>query len=459
MFYRPIWLFQEGILAIAQKECIRVDTTTVSSYAEVNEEGLLQLGLSRDHRPDLAQLKVVLASLDPLGMPLATEVLSGEQADDPVYLPIITRVREGLGKKGFLYIGDCKMSALQTRATLQFQSDFYLCPLSSVQVPLDQLQQEVDELRKKDIPVRRVERVNDKNERICIAQGYETSRELTAEVNGQVQTWTERRLLIQSTSAAEAAGQSLRERVDKAEKALQYLLVRKQGKPHLKTRTEIDEAIGEVIKKFRVEGLLEVIIHEEKQEYLVRAYRGKLSSPRQENLFSIRSEKKEEALEYAISHLSWRVYATNQETDSLTLEQAVEAYRDEYRVERCFERLKGHPFSLAPMYVQRDDHRVGLVRLLTIALRVLTLLENIIRQNLQEQKREISGLYAGNPKRRTNQPTAERLLEAFGDITLTIVRTSEFIHRHVTQLSSLQQEILALLGFTPVIYLQLTDDS
>jgi transposase len=57
-----------------QKECIRVDTTTVSSYAEVNEEGLLQLGYSKDHRPDLAQLKVVLACLDPLGMPLATEV-------------------------------------------------------------------------------------------------------------------------------------------------------------------------------------------------------------------------------------------------------------------------------------------------------------------------------------------------------------------------------------------------
>jgi transposase len=122
-----------------QKECVRVDTTTVSSYAEVNEEGLLQFGLSCDHRPDLAQLKVVLASLDPVGMPLATEVLSGEHADDPVYLPIIARVREGLLKKGLLYIGDCKMAALQTRASIQFHGDFYLCPLSSVQVPLDQL--------------------------------------------------------------------------------------------------------------------------------------------------------------------------------------------------------------------------------------------------------------------------------------------------------------------------------
>ena len=160
-----------------QKECIRVDTTTVSSYAEVNEEGLLQLGYSKDHRPDLGQLKVALASLDPLGMPVATEVLSGEKADDPVYLPIIARVREGLGEKGLLYVGDCKMAALQTRATLQFQSDFYVCPLSSVQVPFDQLQREIDEIRKKDTPVKNVERVNDKNERMCIAQGYaHTSR-------------------------------------------------------------------------------------------------------------------------------------------------------------------------------------------------------------------------------------------------------------------------------------------
>jgi transposase len=432
-----------------QKECVRVDTTTVSSYAEVNEEGLLQLGYSKDHRPDLAQLKVVLASLDPLGMPLASEVLSGEQADDPVYLPIITRVRDGLGKKGLLYVGDCKMAALQTRATLQFQSDFYLCPLSSIQVPFDQLQQKIDKLRSEEISVKIVERVNNKNERIYIAKGYETSQELTAEVNGQIQTWTERRLLIQSMRAAEAAEHALRERVKKAEQALQHLLVRKQGKPHLKTRLEIDEAIREVLKKFHVEGFLDVLVQEESHEHQIRAYRGKLSSPRQEVAFTISSTRNEKALEYAISHLSWRVYATNQKTADLTLEQAVEAYRDEYRVERCFERLKGHPFSLAPMYVQRDDHRVGLVRLLTIALRVLTVLEGVIRQNLEKQKRDISGLYAGNPKRRTNQPTAERLLEAFGNVTLTIVRASGFLQRHITPLSSLQQDILAL-DFIPI---------
>ncbi len=104
----------------------------------------------------------------------------------------------------------------------------------------------------------------------------------------------------------------------------------------------------------------------------------------------------------------------------LTLEQAVEAYRDEFLVERNFARLKGRPLSLAPLYVQRDDHRVGLVRLLTIALRVMTLLEGVLRQRLRERQMELAGLFAGNPKRRTSLPTTERLLEAFSEITLTI---------------------------------------
>ncbi len=404
-----------------QKECVRVDTTTAKSYAEVNEEGLLQLGHSKDHRPDLGQLKIVLASLDPLGMPLATEVLSGECADDPVYEPIIARVRDGLKKTGLLYVGDCKMAALQTRASIQYHGDFYLCPLSAVQVPPDQIQEEVDKLKGQDTRLIKVERVNDKGERVCIAQGYEMSLNLTAEVNGQVETWTERRFLIQSTSGAEAAKHTLLERLDKAQKAIQEIVVRKQGKQRVTNRIEIDQAIKKIGEKFRVEGLLINRINEEIHEKPIRAYRGNLPEVRQEVTYTIESERNEEALAYAITHLGWRVYATNQKTGIFPLEQAVEAYRDEYRVERCFERLKGHPLSLAPMYVQRDDHRVGLVRVLTIALRVLTLLEGVVRKSLQEQKQELAGLYAGNPKRRTAQPTAEHLLKAFDEVTLTIV--------------------------------------
>jgi transposase len=442
-----------------QAQRVRIDTTTASSYADVNDQGLVQLGHSKDHRPDLPQLKVVLASLDPWGMPLASEVLSGEHADDPVYLPIIARVRDGLQQSGLLYVGDCKMAALQTRASIQAHGDYYLCPLSAVQVSPAQLQQEVATQQGQGAPLVQVERTDEQGKSICIAHGYETIQTLTVQVDGAAQTWKERRLLVQSMAAAHAAHASLQERLQQAQQALLELTARRQGKARLLERMAVEEAIQDVLTRFRVEGLLRVQIQEHVQQRPVRAYRGRLATMRQDVTFTVSSEREEEAIEQAMSQLGWRVYATNHLSDHLSLQQAVEAYRDEYLVERNFSRLKGHPLSLTPLYVQRDDHRVGLVRLLTLALRVLTLLEGVVRQRLHEQQRELAGLFAGNPKRRTSQPTAERLLEAFSEVTLTIVRAPGFAQRHVTPLSPLQQQILTLLGFSSAVYLHLLDDS
>lgn len=389
--------------------CVRIDTTTASSYAEVNEEGLLQLGHSKDHRPDLPQLKLALASLDPFGLPLATEVLSGEQADDPVYVPLINRVRQGLAQTGLLYVGDCKMAAVQTRASLQAHGDWYLCPLSALHVSAAQLVQEVEAQRAKGSPLIEVIREDEQGKNTCIAQGYETFQEIAVSLGEQVVVWQERRLLIQSMAAKKAAQIHLQERLQKAEHALVELAVRKQGKPRLTERAQVNEQIEAILKQFRVEGLLHVQVQEEESEQPVRAYRGRLSPPRRHWSFQVSVERETTAIDQAMSQLGWRVYATNQLASSLGLPQAVEAYRDEYLVERNFGRLKGRPLSLAPLYVQRDDHRIGLVRLLTIALRVLTVLEGVVRQHLSQQQEALAGLFAGNPKRQTAQPTTERL--------------------------------------------------
>ena len=110
------------------QDVIRCDATTVSSDHEVTEGGLVQFGHSKDD-PTRPQIKVMLGSLDPLGMPLATAVLSGDRADDGLYIPIMARIRTGLKTSGLLFVGDCKMSALDTRAYLARHQDFYLSPL------------------------------------------------------------------------------------------------------------------------------------------------------------------------------------------------------------------------------------------------------------------------------------------------------------------------------------------
>ena len=110
------------------QDVIRCDATTVSGEHEVTAAGLLQFGHSKDD-PTRPQIKVMMGSLDPLGMPLSTDVLSGERADDGLYIPIIERIRVGLKTPGLLFVGDCKMSALDTRAYLAGHRDWYLSPL------------------------------------------------------------------------------------------------------------------------------------------------------------------------------------------------------------------------------------------------------------------------------------------------------------------------------------------
>lgn len=139
-------------------------------------------------------------------------------------------------------------------------------------------------------------------------------------------------------------------------------------------------------------------------------------------------------------------------------------FRKASLMKRNFSRLKNRPLGIHPLYVRREDHAQGMVCLLSLALRVLTLLEHVVRKNLQSSRESkeskeskegerLSGLYAGNPKRQTATPTTERLLKAFGSIHLNIVKLpgQTLLIRH-TPLSALQTHVLSLLNLPSAIY-------
>ena len=105
----------------------RGEATTVSGAHDVTAEGLLQCGQSKDD-PTRPHITVMMGSLDPLGMPLSTDVLSGERADDGLDLPGIDRIRKGLNKSGLLCVGDGQRSALDTRAHMVGHQHVYVSP-------------------------------------------------------------------------------------------------------------------------------------------------------------------------------------------------------------------------------------------------------------------------------------------------------------------------------------------
>ncbi|MGB5060746.1 MAG: hypothetical protein WBO48_18750, partial [Candidatus Promineifilaceae bacterium] len=153
-----------------------------------------------------------------------------------------------------------------------------------------------------------------------------------------------------------------------------------------------------------------------------------------------------EAITQVERQMGWRIYVTNAPEQRLSLPEALRTYRGGVpTIERDFSRFKGRPLGLRPLFVQRDDHMTGLVRLLSLGLRVLTLIEFLVRRSLREEQESLAGLYPGNPKQTTERPTAERILRAFRGITLSCIHLPGQEIRHVTPLSPLQSRILQLL--------------
>lgn len=440
-------------------EVVRVDSSTASGYVSVTEDGLFQFGHSKDHRSDLPQVKVVQSVLDPFGMPVVTQVVSGEKADDPLYIPAIQQVRKGLGKRGLVYVGDSKLMSLGNRAYIQAGDDYYLGPFSKVQIPDEDLEVYLRPVWRGEQVLTPVYRTNAQGEEEKIAEGFEREERLTATVNEEELVWTERRLFVRSFMFAKASETALRERLGQAQAALEALNERKQGKRHFMEIEPLRQAAEEIVRHYRVEGLLSLSFTEQVQERTVRQYGDRPAEVRIEREVTLGVSRNEKAIEQADARFGWRVYGTNHSTKHLPLPKAVLAYRNEYLVERGFARLKGRTLSLTPMYLKDDDRVTGLIRLLSIGLRVLTLLEFAVHRRLAESQEKLAGLYAGNPKRTTATPRAETLLEAFKSIYLNTVTIGEQIQLHITPLSGLQLKILSLLGFSPEIYTRLAADS
>jgi len=431
-------------------ERVRLDTTTAKVYGGNELSVLFQRGHSKDHRPDLRQLKVMLAALDPLGVLVGADVVSGNTADDGLYVPMIARLRSSLPSKDLLYIGDCKMGALATRAYVAQTENFYLMPLAQVGDLPEQLEKWVDDAVRGKV---RLQPVWDAEGKTRLGEAYEQRRRLSAETETGTMAWNERLLIVRSATYAKSAVQSLRKRLAQAQADLRALTPpRGRGQRQFTDAVALQTAVDAILERYAVNGLLTVTLQQETERRTVRAYRNAPARQEERQRYLVQVKENRTRLRTLEPRLGWRVYVTNAPVRKLPLGQAVLAYREEWLVERNCARLKGRALSLAPLWVRRDDHALGLTRLLTLAARVLAVAEYQVRRTLAQDDRTLVGLYPGQPTRGTAQPTTERLLRAFKTVTLTLVQKGSQIFYLLPPLSELQRTILHDLACPSNLY-------
>ena len=444
------------------QDVIRCDATTVSGDHDVTDGGLVQFGHSKDD-PTRPQIKVMRGSLDPLGMPLATDVLSGERADDGLYIPLIERIEARLHRTALLFVGDCKMSALATRAHVAGRQHFYLSPLPLTGTTAEVMAEWVTEgiAQDRDGALAQIYRVNHRGEKGLAAEGYELARPCCLEAGAA--PWSERVLVVRSPVHAERQAVGLEKRLAHAEQKLAALTpARGRGKRQITDEATLVEAMDNVLKAQRVEGLLRIAWEQQIERHTPYVGRGRGSAKRPKRVSEhIRSHitritREGGKIAALTQRFGWKAFVTNATQKRLSLADAILCYRNEYRIERVFNRLKSR-VHIAPLFVTRDDQIQGLTYLLTLGVRVLTVMEFVLRRSLQNDQAHLPGLHPENGKKRTDTPTAERILKTFPDVSLTILKTAagEEILRWLTPLSALQQAILHRLSLATSLYRQL----
>ena len=445
-----------------RQEVIRCDATTVSGAHEITAGGLVQFGHSKDD-PTRPQIKVMMGSLDPLGMPLSTDVLSGERADDGLYIPLIERIRAGLKTPGLLFVGDCKMSALDTRASLARHQDWYLSPLPLTGATAEAMDAWITAgvTKGEAGALTQIWRTNDRGHEVLAAEGYECER--TCRAPGSGGEWSERVLVVRSPMHATQQAAGLEKRLSQAETQLIALTPpRGRGKRQITDEATLVEAITHMLTAHRVDGLLSVAWEKQVEQTTQYVGRGRGALSREKRVIEkiryhiTQITRQEDRIAALRQRFGWKAFVTNAEQKRLSLQDAVLCYRHEYRLERIFPRLKSR-VHIAPLFVKLNEQIEGLTYLLTLGVRVLTVTEFVLRRSLETEQASLPGLHPENKHKRTDKPTAERILQAFSGISLTIITNAagEDILRRLTPLSEVQEDMLQRLGVGTALYRQL----
>jgi transposase len=429
----------------------RSDTTSFSVYhqVETETENLLKFGYSKDRRPDLVQYRQMLATLDPMGMPLLGITLPGNKTDESDYLPTWRQLAKIIGHQDFLFLADSKGSTWNNRAKIEREGGIYCFPLAMSQPRPKLLAQWIAD---SPTAVEAIYLNGSDDSEAPIGEGFEVplgSLWWSTE-NQQWYRWSERWLVVCSYALQQRQVKSLSTRLSKAESALEKL-VQKTPQDEVILQTKVEQ----ILKRYRVSE--QILTSIEKKITYQKVYQGagrgsKNRSYRRvrQTTFSLTYQRCQAKISEQQSLAGWRLYVTNAEQSRLSLEEAVNSYREQWQPERGFHRFKRGHLPALPIYFQDEGRIRGLMFLLTIALTLFTLMEFVVRRQLTQLGQSLSGLYSGNPKRKTNRPTAEQLLAAFADLTLYLYPDGSV---EISSLNFLQKQILNLMKIPESIYL------
>lgn len=421
-----------------QLDRIHNDSTTVKAFGRIpgrTRTGVeLRHGHSKDHRPDLKQLVYSLSVTDDGAVPIHHKVYSGNRNDETTHIETWDTLRRIHGSAQFIYVADCKLCTEQqlTHIVSLGGKAITILPENFTEVRDFKQQLRCGAKPKKALWRRPKPSDETTSEYFSLFEGaYRTH-------HGYPLYWfasSEKRLRDRHGRQA---------RLQAAETALGELAP-KLNAHRLKRRRDILGAVNAILQKYRLEGLLDVVVQPHFERWRTRkpGRAGKLVRYEHHCRVSYSLQWSPNAAALSAEARTDGVFPLLCTDPSIPPLQVLKAYKFQPRLEKRFCQFKSI-HRAAPLLFKKIHRVEANMFVFFLALMIQALLERALRRRLAREQAEPLKLYPED--REAPHPTTSQLFKTFDGLSCyAILQNHRLLEEYRDKLNETHRRVLELL--------------
>ena len=320
-------------------------------------------GFSKDHRPDLKQVVINMATTGAAGFPIMMETHSGNASDQKILYDAVKRMqkfcKELKGLPEFMYVADSAMynSCINNSADFIWMSRIP----ESISDAKTMLQKEDNDFAWRDVG---------NGYRVCL-------------INSQYKAIDQRWCVVSSEQAYKREIVTFEKNIKK-DMELSEKLLKKISRQHFACKQDATEALKKLIKKLKYHQITATPIIIRKHKKNGRPKKGVLGT-----IVGYKLEgevtKNSKKIELARRMKGRFILATNQlNTERLPDERILLEYKEQSKTESGFKFIKDNSFEVSSIFLKKPERVAALMMIMTLCLMVYSVAQYRFRESLKK---------------------------------------------------------------------------
>jgi transposase len=267
--------------------------------------------------------------------PLFQKAYSGNTADVTTYVEQWHKLIDLLDGHDFLYVADSNLITRESMAHIADNGGFFIAPAPMYESYKNGFEEALNK-HDREILISYKERFN---------RGFEAPMEFSHEDK----IYQLRMIILFDHGLRDLKQKALQNRVKKTRDDFK-VLSGKLNRYKLKSREQIDAACAAILKKNNTESFFTYTVINNPVTTYKNTKRGRPSEDSEKisevnDHFSVHHEFDKNAFEIALSQCGYYPLLTNKPLGKLSIEEAMQAHKNQYKCEHTFRRAKG-PYSI-----------------------------------------------------------------------------------------------------------------